>query len=260
MATIIAIGAVPGLIAGALAIRNNQPIGGAKKGWHVVGYEPDNLSAQGSIVPLLIGRRRLGCVVAGSWGRYVQNITTTVNGKGRKKRKSTGQQVFFERAWHLICVGPAFRLHGIYQGGRPLYVPETPIDSSTTPSGSTITATDGSGDYGRIYWGESDQPIDDELKVHIKDQNGTPIQSRWPFFCHFVWGSKRLGPTPKWDQIEYDIEVLPQGQLLCGSWFDIIGEGGYKPTNGYNHVEALAQLLFCEFPHGLGLTPPVIGE
>lgn len=163
-------------------------------------FTPTNLAQQGSFVPLLIGRRRLGFTFGWAGFRGVYSPTVRVEGKGSKKKKqATGQIVYFEAGWHMICLGPAKALRRIYQDGKVIF--DTLIERETTPSGSTFFTADGTGDSFAVYWGETDQPANALLGT------GTGVPSAWPFLCYVYWSRKTLGPSPRWPQIEYDLEV-----------------------------------------------------
>jgi hypothetical protein len=167
----------------------------------VTDFTPTNLAQQGSFVPLLIGRRRMGFVFGWAGDRGAYTPTVKVSGKGSKKKKqSTGQTVYSEGGWHQICVGPATKLYRIYQDGKVIY--DTEITPDTTPSGSTLSTSDGTGDTFRIYWGEFDQAVN----TYLGDASRVGISSAWPGLCYVQWIRKTLGPSPRWPQIEYDIE------------------------------------------------------
>jgi len=117
------------------------------------------LTNRGAYVPLVIGRRRTSFVFAWAGNRTSKEEGGGSSGKGGSG-DIPGQQVYYEQGWHLICVGPATKLWAIKQDGRTLFPNKNapdPINSTTTPSGSTI-------DLGKqgafiIYWGEVDQPL-----------------------------------------------------------------------------------------------------
>lgn len=189
-------------------------------------FQPTTLATQGSFVPLLVGRRRLGHVFAWAGLRASGTTMVRVEQKGSKKKsRSSGNIVYTEEGWHLLCVGPATRLYRIYQDGKVIF--NTEITPVTTPSGSTLTTSDGTGDTFQIYWGESDQPTNAALGNALR----VGITSRWPLVCYVYWTRKTLGAAPRWGQIEYDIEC--SGRFGAGT-----GETELPATNLVFHVKA----------------------
>jgi hypothetical protein len=179
----------------------------------VTDFTPTNLAQQGSFVPLVFGRRRLGFVFGWAGERSAYTPTTKVDSKGSKKKSTaTGQTVYAESGWHLVCVGPARRLNKIYQDGKVIY--DTVTERDTTASGSTLSTNDGTGDTFQIYWGETDQPAN----AVLGSAGRVGITSSWPFLTYIYWSRKTLGPAPRWPQLEYDFEVEPgAGTLATGS-------------------------------------------
>lgn len=211
-------------------------------------FQPATYAVQGSFVPLLIGRRRVGAVVGWVGDRTsYPSAPLTTRGKGSRRRTSvqgTSVPHYQENGWHLICVGPATRLHRIYQDGKVLW--EGPINSEDDPSGTTTTLE--TGESFTIYWGEDDQPTNSFLG----DAGRVGITSRWPLVCYVVWQNKQLGPSPRWPTIDYEIECEVHEDHLttgCGSPEPYVT----GPPAGPNPAHALAQLLFSKFPHGAGL-------
>lgn len=173
-------------------------------------FNLSNLSTQGAFIPRLIGRRRVGAVVAWIGDRAVVTGNTYTPGDSKggtrghsRKNFPSAVTVYAERAWHLLCVGPATHLHRIWSEGRLIY--DTTVNSVTTPSGSFLTTT--TGELFAIYWGEDDQPVN----TFLGDADRVGIESAWPSVCYVVWFGKQLGPTPHWPQIEYDVEVNLNG-------------------------------------------------
>lgn len=166
-------------------------------------FTPTSLASPGAFVPLLIGRRRIGPVFTWAGDRAAYPVTVRVSSKGsKKKRKSTGEVNYTEAGWHVLCVGPAVRLHKIYQDGKVIFPADgVPINSTTTPSGSTLTTT--VGDTFRIWWGEEDQ----DPNEFLGDASRVGVESRWPFTCSIEWVAKNLGPAPRWQLLEYDLET-----------------------------------------------------
>lgn len=163
-------------------------------------FQPTQLSTQGSFIPRLIGRRRIGCLFAwASWPPTTTIVNQTSGGKGAKKKKTGGTLVYSQSAWHPLCIGPVQKLFRIWSDGKVIW--DTELNNVDDPSGAEFTTAEG--DTFRIYWGEIDQPIDDFLE----DPDNVGISSRWPFVCHIVWVSKSLGSSPRWSQLDYEIEA-----------------------------------------------------
>ncbi len=188
----------------------------------VIDDKPSTLAQRGAYLPWLLGRRRLGSIFCWAGDRFVRQETISGGGKGRAfgGGSKPKQNVYYESAWHAICVGPAYRLHRIYQDGAIIW--EGPIDSASHPSGSSVLTSDGSF---QIYWGQEFQPVNTYLGSggRVVDENGTAIQSRWPFICYIVWRDKRLGTSARWPLIDYDIEARVSDMSWAASgpaWFE----------------------------------------
>lgn len=191
-------------------------------------------ATRGTPIPYILGRRRTGVVVGWVGNRQ----TVTIGGGGGKGGGSAGgeQLEFYEQAWHLICVGPCSKVWGVYANGQLI---KDAFDAATYPSGSTLTTLDGRDSF-RIYWGEVDQAIDDDLAFF------TETASRWPNTCYIFWITKRLGSSPNWPQIEIDIE---KGSCGDTGYFE---DSTYEESNGINPAHALVQMWGAPFPQGLG--------
>lgn len=171
---------------------------------------PETRAERGSMLPLIIGRDRVGPLVG--W-------------LGEAKRKGDENVRYRQPGWHMLCVGPAMKLHGIYeQGKRILGEALTP---ETHPSGTTIDLGNRVGRFS-IYWGETDQPLCTELS------DGLGHLSVHPFVCYVFWHEKFLGASPTWNSLEYDVETAPyqtalglsaprieQKDALSGETFDV---------------------------------------
>lgn len=108
------------------------------------GDQPTTLSFRGAYAPLVVGRRRVGPIFAWSGRRGSFNRSS---GSGKSKQRIP---VTFEAGWHILCIGPAEKLHAIYQSGELIW--EGPIERNTTPSGSQIEIPNQGTFF--IYWGE----------------------------------------------------------------------------------------------------------
>jgi len=208
------------------------------------------LAERGSYIPYLLGRTRLGCLFG-----WVGRRTLSQQRRGGKNvggafggspQQSPGAgPVYKESGWHILCVGPAKRIRKIYQAGKPIM--STEINSTSHPSGTTVDLGE-EGSF-RIYWGESSQGVDGYLSF----DTFTGIDSRWPRVCYIVWIEKRLGPSPRWPLLEYDVEVELQTVPLesVGQFIDEYDDE--LDAKGLNPAQVIAYLLFQPWPYGLGL-------
>jgi hypothetical protein len=227
-------------------------------------FTPTTLAMQGSVIPLLIGRRRVGCILAWAGSRYTRTEPSGgggggLFGKGSKKPKTQGQTVYYEAGWHLLAVGRGgtmadpgvTTLRRIWQEGKTIW--EGSINSVDDPSGSTFTTNDGA--EFTIYWGEVDQPVD----AVLADASRVGWASRWPSVIHVVWTNKRLGPSPRWPQIEYDLEVHAVTATLDADYAGLTAtHDPYVVAAEYEGVSAayaLGQILWESYPQGIGLDP-----
>lgn len=179
--------------------------------------KPTTLSSRGSFVPLLVGRRRVGAIFGWAGDRFSrnENVGSSKGGKGGSLLGGgkTKQKVWLESGWHILCVGPANKLWRIWQHGEIIFGQNTqePLTPTSHPSGTTIDF--GSEGQMTIFWGEKLQPINTDLG----DANRVGITSRWPFMCYVFWKAKRLGTSPVWPLIEYEIEVRPSNSNISNS-------------------------------------------
>jgi len=211
-------------------------------------FEPTTLSERGSYVPLLIGRRRVGAVFA--WAGRRKSSKSSGGGKGGVLGGGGGgAKEYKEDGWHLLCVGPATKLYGICENNKLIW--EGPINSTTSPSGTTVST--GRGSF-TIYWGELNQPINEDLAL----DSAVGVRSRWPLMCYIQWTGKNLGGTPTWPQLEYDLETSLDGD---GSVIPLaearIPDGA---EIGTNPAFMLFMLLTGNFPHGVGLSADDLDE
>lgn len=234
-------------------------------------FTPTTLATQGAVIPWLVGRRRIGCILAWAGSRFVRSEPVGGSGggglfgKGSKRKGGGGQSqtVYYESGWHLLCVGPATALYRIWQEGKIIW--EGSINSTDDPSGSSFAANDGS--TFTIYWGEASQPVN----TYLADAARVGWASRWPSVCYVLWEGKRLGQSPRWPQIEYDLEMVPHFEVLTAAPFSLAEASlPLSPPivtttadySGPNPAYVIAQLLFETYPHGLGLDTDhfLIGE
>ena len=159
--------------------------------------KPTTLTERGEFSNYVIGRRRVGPIVAVANQRRKKNEKIEGGGKGLGGSKK--QKVYVEFGWHVLCPGPMTKLWSIIQGGEKIFI--GPIDPISHPSGSEISL--GKEGTFRIYWGDGVQPIDSVLATNLS------INSAFPFVAGILWDKKRLGTSPIWEFLEYDIETRP---------------------------------------------------
>jgi hypothetical protein len=172
----------------------------------IVDDKPTTLTTRGAFIAWLVGRRRVGPVVGYAASRYTIKEKSD-GGKGFFSPDAPKVTIYYESGWHQLAVGPCDVLHAIYQGGKILF--QGPITRTSHPSGTAVNL--GSEGTFYIYWGEQDQPLNTTLASQ------TTISSRWPHCCYIHWHPKRLGSTPIWQLMEYDIERFVSNSVLSGS-------------------------------------------
>lgn len=212
--------------------------------------EPQTLATRGSVIPYLIGRRRVGAIFGWAGARAAIPQRSGSGGKGGGSRsKGTTQIVYAERGWQMLALGPVKKLYKIWVGGKVVFDDE--INSTDDESGSTHFLNDNSGDEFRIYWGEVDQPVDAQLGAD------TTIASRWPGVCYVYWRKKTLGTVPRWPLIEYEIESEPVDSPLAegSKTISVEVEDPVETIEGPNPVHVLTQILYGPWPRGLGHDP-----
>jgi len=197
--------------------------------------KPTTLTNRGAYIPILLGTRKIGYVFGWAGDRMSQS--TSSGGKGFGGGGS-GASDWYESGWHLLCVGPATKLHAIYEDGKAIWA--GPIDSTTTPSGSTVSVP-GHGSF-TIYWGSQDQAAN----AFLGNTTRVGITSGWPNVCYIVWNQKKLGTSPTWPAIEYTVTAGCPGGGLEDSNYWLSGDG-------INPAHAVQQLLTGKFPHGVGM-------
>lgn len=172
--------------------------------------KPTTLTVPGSYTNWLRGIRKVGPFFAWAGSREKRKEKIP-GGKGLTSQK---QDVWYEAGWHVLAAGPCDALHSIEQSGAVIF--EGPITPHSHPSGTTVDL----GDEGVfvIYWGEQTQPVD----TFLSDPTRVTIASRWPRATYVLWNKKRLGPTPVWPVLNYELEKRPSGAFLSGSqpWYE----------------------------------------
>jgi len=174
--------------------------------------KPTPLVERGSPIPLMIGRELMAPVIC--WAGDRSKTKEEVGGKGLFGGGGQEVVVWHERGFHALCVGPGAKLWKIRDNGKVIF--KGPIDDVSHPSGTTVNC----GKHGKfvIYWGEGWQPENDELG----EADQLNVTTRWPYICYIYWINKRLGPSPTWGRLTYDMEVRPHDTKLSasGSWMN----------------------------------------
>lgn len=197
---------------------------------------PNSPSERGSFIPYVLGTRRVGAVVLYVGDRRDKQEVVSSSSKSG----DVTQTVYFEKAIHALCVGPANRILGIYIDGE--LVPNSEfIDRDLNPEGTSITFPK----VGtmRIYWG-LETSVGGSL---LQEVIGIPTIA--PYIMRIEWDDFRLGFGVRWPSIEYIVEVT------C------VGVEGIAPPSespfgqGVNPAMALLQVWTAKYPHGAGLDP-----
>jgi len=165
---------------------------------------PTTIATRGTPIPVLLGLRRIGPVFGWAGDRVIRQEKVS-GAKGGLFGPTPKQDVYYEAGWHQLCVGPAWALHLIRQHGKVIW--KGPITRDTHPSGSLIDV--GTEGKFRIFWGERTQA----LNTFLGSASRNPvvgITSRWPYLCSVMWEEKRLGNSPSWPLLTYDLEVKPE--------------------------------------------------
>ena len=164
--------------------------------------KPTTVATRGSFVPVIKGRHRLGPVFG--WADNRTSHTRVIAGqKGGLLGDKAREKAYNEDGWHLLCIGPCRTLWEIDQNGVILFA--GPINSTSHPSGSTISLGNLAGDF-RIFWGEVEQPVNN----YLGDADRVGVTSKWPGLCYIEWRGKSLGTQPVWGQMTYVIESFPE--------------------------------------------------
>jgi hypothetical protein len=199
---------------------------------------PAPLTTRGGYLPLLQGKRRVAPVFCWAGNRTVSHSKVDVGGKGGTTAGSTDASTYYESGMQALVVGPAQKIYRITQNGEPILA--TTIDSTTYPSGSTITLA-GEGSF-NIYWGEIDQPVDSALATL------SGVASRWPYVCYVFWNKKTLGASATWPSLEYEVEAVNDyspSSALSGLSLEL--------TGGINPLHLIDNILTAPYPHGCGV-------
>ena len=165
--------------------------------------KPTTLVTRGAYINWICGIRRVGPLMCGAWNRRFSEESTGKKGLGGSSPKT---KVWWESGWHLLAVGPCFALHRIMAHGQVIF--QGPITRDSHPSGSYVDVGSEGGFF--IYWGEPTQPVN----TYLGDAGRVGVSSRWPYHCYVVWADKRLGPSPNWALLDYELERRPENSNL----------------------------------------------
>lgn len=217
---------------------------------------PTSLSERGSTAPVINGFRRIPLIFAGTWDRRVEEIVQETEqsggGKGMFGGGSGGQQtttIYYESGLHVLLTGPVNRLHRILDRGEVVWA--GPIDSISTPSGSSVTTKIGTF---YVYWGETDQPPNPRLA----EAHRLGVLSRWPGYCYMEWVDANLGDQPTWKPLEYEMSVDSVGPGLTKSKQYLVETDPAAKNSGINYAHSVYQLLTAAWPLGMGKAPSTI--
>ena len=202
------------------------------------------LTTRGSTLQLVIGRREVAPVFAWAGDRIIKQEGGGGGAlSGMPKPPKTN--VYYESALHLICVGPAIRLHRITEQGKIVWT--GPIDRNSHPSGTSVDTEVGTF---VIYWGERTQPVN----TRMGEEGRLGVSSRWPSICYIEWIEHRLGFSPRWLTTMYEIETECQGSggVLSLSAFKLAESSEGAEDDGINVAHAMWQLMTAPSPWGSG--------
>lgn len=174
--------------------------------------KPTTLTLRGSYMNWLCGIRSVGPVFAWAGDRESRSERSG----GGKGTPAPRVDVWYEAGWHQLAVGPCDALYSITDNGKIIF--QGPITRTSHPSGSTIQLS--TNESFTIYWGEVNQPVN----TFLGDTSRVGISSRWPHCCYVVWNKKRLGTSPQWALLNYELERRPTTSVLTGS------QSWYEPT------------------------------
>ncbi len=207
-----------------------------KPGAIIKDSKPNSPTQRGAFIPLVIGQRKVGAVIAFVGDRRTTQEEVPGGGKGFGGDSPT-QTIYHEKGIHLLCVGPASAISGIFADGKRIPGSEN-ITNVTHPSGTSITFPK----FGtmRIYWGgKTNHPLEDAL---LDGKLG--IATKGPYVCRVEWDDYRLGVQQTWPILEYIITVAP-----CAPT-DLIAVPELE--DGINPGLVMHQLAVAKYPHGAG--------
>lgn len=206
---------------------------------------PSTLSERGGFVNTVIGTREVGYFFGWRGDRKTKRQST--GGKGGFFGGGQKTTVIFEAGWHIPTIGPVRQLWAIVQGGKTIWT--GPINSTDTPSGSTVTLANGEGTF-MIHWGEIDQPVN----TFMGDRLTRRIYSRWPFCMQITWIEKALGSASTWPEIKYVVTADCLGSGLVDSSMQL--DDG--TSRGMNPAHVTEMVTTSPHPHGRGVPTSLV--
>lgn len=185
-----AVGLGVSVIIGAVTKQKNQP--------QQVQYPPNDVT-RGGYLPVLIGRRKIGCHICWIGARQWHDTYYT------------------ENVMHGLCHGPIHSIHRMWSGDIAFWTQE--LDAATTADGATITLNNKLG-AARLYFGRDAQPADPFLITTA----ATGKSSHYPGLAYILWYLRDLGPQTTWPPQAYEIETRPDEiAAACGLDLSFLG-------------------------------------
>lgn len=170
-------------------------------------------ATQGAYIPLVIGRKKPGHVVA--WTEDTTPGTDSLldggpggtPGLGKGQGSAPSQPNYTEKALHILAVGPGNELRNITQNNEILW--EGLATPETHPSGTLIECLLEPTSHFRIYWGFPDDPILPYLGASLTHG----IATRYPCAMKILWDDKDLGQSRQWARLEYEASFPCYSQI-----------------------------------------------
>ena len=212
---------------------------------------PTTLTSRGAYVPLVFGRARIGPIFAWAGDRDTKTTRSGGGGKGGGGGGGSSRTDYFESGWHLICVGPIDAIEKVWEDGE---VVAENITAAGTPSGSNVSAGGEGGNFD-VYYGELNQPVNELLG----ESSRVGVRSRWPYVAYVHWIRKKLGTSPRWQNLNYQVLCKPKGPAIPGAGPSWIGESSPGAgDDGANPAYVLHQVMTATYPHGCGVDPSLV--
>lgn len=173
---------------------------------------PPNDVTRGGYLPVVIGRRQVGCHIC-----WIGVRQTHPGGSGGKSGSATGSY-YTESAMHGLCHGPVRKIIRMWSGNIVFWYQT--LDSTLMTAGSTITLPRQLGNA-RVYFGKSsltDQPADAQITLK------TGKASAYPGLCYLLWYLRNLGGQTSWPPQAYEVETRPSDiAAACGLDLSFLG-------------------------------------
>lgn len=196
-----------------------------------------NDAQQGAILPLIIGRAKTGVLIGWVGDRKTLALATgpetTTGGKGSRKKTIPRPTVniFVERGWHMICVGPARKIDRIWLDGSLIYDSansgnyffSTELTPANFPSGTWVYPSGTAGLFTAADLGTSDENLQTQLDTqayyggYLVGGLGVVegLLNPWQAYFKIYWGetdqavdtlladSTRVGVASRWPHVCY---------------------------------------------------------